>query len=365
MQLSRTIKSTLQCLSTITIALFWLAGAAQTAFAQDDIQSKWSASPHADAASESFVHWDDDGMIPANCATCHSGTGFQDYLGNDGSTVGKTDKDHATGSLVECDTCHNDAAKTLSSVEFPSGVTVDGIESSAQCMVCHQGRSSTQAVDKKLDQLADDTIDPSLGFINIHYRAAAATMYGSEVMGGYQYKDQEYQGRFDHVPGLNSCSSCHDAHSLEVKATECSTCHVTEGGLSSIRASIIDFDGDTDNKEGIAAEIETLHTALGEAIMDYSANTTKKPIVYGPGSYPYYFNDLNNNRHPDKDESIYPNRYQSWTPRLLRAAYNYQFAAVDTGAYSHNPKYIIQLLYDSLEDLDTGGGEAVANFTRP
>lgn len=40
-----------------------------------------------------------------------------------------------------------------------------------------------------------------------------------------------------------------------------------------------------------------------------------------------------------------------WTPRLLKAAYNYQVAKKDPGGYVHNPTYLLQLLYDSLDSL--------------
>ena len=56
-------------------------------------------------------------------------------------------------------------------------------------------------------------------------------------------------------------------------------------------------------------------------------------------------------------------RYVTWTPNLLRAAYNYQFVHKDPGGYIHNADYQLQLLYDSLEAI--GGAEAVANYTRP
>lgn len=59
------------------------------------------------------------------------------------------------------------------------------------------------------------------------------------------------------------------------------------------------------------------------------------------------------------------NRYQSWTPRLLKAAYNYQFVAKDTGAYSHNPHYAIQLLQDSMTDLGKVVGIDVSGLIRP
>jgi hypothetical protein len=45
----------------------------------------------------------------------------------------------------------------------------------------------------------------------------------------------------------------------------------------------------------------------------------------------------------------------------LKAAYNYQYATKDPGAFAHNGKYIIQLLYDSLADLDT----TTSHMTRP
>jgi len=66
----------------------------------------------------------------------------------------------------------------------------------------------------------------------------------------------------------------------------------------------------------------------------------------------------------DGGEAIYPNNYgaaNAWTPNLLTAAYNYQYAQKDPGGYTHNAKYVIQLLYDSIEAL---GGD-VSAYTRP
>ncbi len=329
------------------------------------IDEMWADSPHADAKSESFVHWDKDGIIPSDCATCHSGTGFRDFLGDDGSSAGVTDKDHAPGSLVDCQACHNDAAKVLSSVRFPSGVVVENLESSVQCLVCHQGRSSTNSVNAKLANLAVDTVNDELSFINIHYRAAAATLYGGEVAGGYQYENLTYVGRFAHVPGFDTCTSCHNAHTTVVDSTQCSTCHAGNDELSTIRITAIDFDGDGDKNEGIAAEIASLHERLGAAIRDYSSDVANAPIGYKPGRYPYFFHDKNGDAQIDDAEGIYPNRYQSWTPRLLQAAYNYQFVLVDPGAYAHNPKYVIQLLYDSISDLKTRIDVDIDDISRP
>ncbi len=43
------------------------------------------------------------------------------------------------------------------------------------------------------------------------------------------------------------------------------------------------------------------------------------------------------------------------------AAYNYQYAQKDAGAFAHDPKYLIRLLYDSIEHI---GGD-VSGVTRP
>ena len=82
------------------------------------------------------------GSVPITCARCHSSEGFIDYLGGDGSAPGVVDKPAPTRSVIRCVTCHNPAADALSSVTFPSGVTVDGLGGEARCMTCHQGRSS-------------------------------------------------------------------------------------------------------------------------------------------------------------------------------------------------------------------------------
>jgi predicted CXXCH cytochrome family protein len=46
------------------------------------------------------------------------------------------------------------------------------------------------------------------------------------------------------------------------------------------------------------------------------------------------------------------NAFKGWTARLLRATYNFQLATKDPGAFAHNAKYIIELLYDSIQDVN-------------
>jgi hypothetical protein len=324
----------------------------------------WRASPHANVKSESFTHWDKDGKVPVRCAKCHSGPGFLDFIGADGSAQGKVDKPAPIRSVVDCVTCHNDTALRLDRVKFPSGLTVANLGANARCMICHQGRQSTPSVNRKIKGLPDDKVSAKLKFINVHYRAAAATLWGSGAKGAYEYAGKSYHGRFQHTPTLKNCSQCHDPHRLTVRVDTCAACHAGKP-LKSIRMRAIDYDGDGDTKEGVAGEIKTLHQALGRAMTAYTKAVTGKALIYDAHKHPYFFNDKNANGRVDTGEATRANAFKGWTPRLIRAAYNYQFIAKDPGAYAHNPVYALQILYDSLESLGAKVKVDLAKLKRP
>lgn len=335
------------------------------------ITEKWESSGHADASSRSFTNWDeaDPPLVPPTCAKCHSMYGYLDFLGADGSTVGQVDRPANIGSVIYCNTCHNSAAHALTTVKFPSGIEIAAADGAVNCMQCHQGRTSTTTVAQAIAGHGLDTVTEGLGFINVHYAIAAATQLGGEVQGGYQYPGKTYVGRFEHVPDYSTCIQCHDAHSTAVNADMCSPCHlnvVTNADLRNIRQSKVDYDGDGNVTTPIMSEIATLHRALYAAIQDYAANIIGTPIVYEKNTFPYFFVDTNGNGIADSNEANFGNRYLTWTPRLVRTVYNYNFVSKDPGAYTHNPRYAVQLLYDSLEDLS----ERVAipefeRYTRP
>lgn len=322
----------------------------------------WAASAHADASAEAFNHWneDDPPVIPNYCAKCHSTFGYLDFLGVDGTEAGVVDNDAPIGSVITCIACHNEATLAMDSVVMPSGVEITGLGDEARCMQCHQGRESAVSVNAAIEKAAvdEDTVSEELGFLNIHYFAAAATKYGTVAKGGYEYEGKSYDAFFSHVEGYQSCIQCHDSHSLEVKVEECSACHsgvATVEDLRKVRmqGSLVDYDGDGDLSEGIASEIAGLQELLYQAIQAYAQEVAGTPVVYDAGSYPYFFIDSNANGTVDEGEAAYPNKYNAWTPRLLKAAYNYQVSQKDPGGYAHGGKYIIQLLYDSIADLNT------------
>jgi hypothetical protein len=332
-------------------------------------ENLWATSGHADATAEAFNHWNADGEVSKSCAKCHSTPGFQDFLGADGSAFGTVDQPAPIGTVINCEACHNAVTPTIDSVTFPSGAVVTGLDASARCMLCHQGRSSTPQVNDKIASAAaatDDTVSDSLSFQNVHYFAAGATLYGGDAMGAYQYDGMYYDREFPHVAAYDSCIACHDQHSLKVRVEKCGQCHngvSTEADLKNIRmaGSVADYDGDGNTTEGISGELSTLADILYGAIQQYCANVLASPIVYNPDSYPYFFEDTNGNGVQDVDETT---GYAAWTPRLVRATYNYQFYIKDPGAFAHNAKYLIEVLYDSIADLNSVDGVDVTNFDK-
>lgn len=320
------------------------------------IKPIFEASGHADAAAEAFVHWDaaDPAEIPVTCAKCHSEAGFVDFIA-DGTVDAAVP---APGQAFTCTLCHNDKAEALTSVTFPSGAVIENLGPEAICMTCHQGRESKVSVDAKLakfgEALDPDAVpapikddkgnDVALSFSNVHYFAAAGTLYGSQVKTGYEYEGKSYDMKHAHVDGFDTCLGCHDNHSLEVKVEACAECHqgvTSVEDLKKVRepSSSSDYDGDGNVEEGVAEEIVGLQETLLASIKAYATEVAGAEISYDAATYPYFMG---------ADGKAYPN----WTPRLLKAAYNYQVSIKDAGAFAHGGKYVIELLVDSIEDVN-------------
>jgi hypothetical protein len=330
-----------------------LAACTLTPLSPEAAEEAWAKSAHADAESDAFSHWnnDDPAGIPVACAACHSTSGFLDFHGVDGSAAGEVNQPAAVGGAIECDACHTQSIEKLTTSTLPSGLEARRLGANATCYDCHQGRTSGAEVEAATAGMEGDDIDPNLAFINIHANAAGPLLLGAEAGAGYHYMGKSYAERFTHVPGFDDCVACHDAHTLRQSPMQCAACHVgvrNTATLRKIRVSSIDYDGDGKVTEGIFQEIETLQDLLLQTMREYVEALPANNGFRYLDSYPYF---VDSDRQP----------YTQWTPRLLRAAYNYQVVATGGGIFAHNPNYAMQLLYDSIEDM----GGNLTGATRP
>jgi len=335
-----------QLISILFLTAFSLAliSCSQAEAAELKNEEQWVDSAHADPHAEVFSRWNDSEPqeIPTRCAKCHSTSGYLDFLGVDGSTHGQVDTPAPVGETIECDACHNSISEEKETVVMPSGLEINGLGQESNCMECHQGRASSIQVAEMVANQPQDTVNSELSLPSIHNNAVGATVNGTNAKGGFEYPDQTYNTAFYH--GFDSCITCHDSHALPVNVDKCSACHLgatTLEGVQNIRLSKIDYDGDGNITEGLSGEIETMTEKLWRMIQVSTLATDGAEII-----------EFNGRFQNNSGES-----YTTWTPRLLQAAYNYQYVIKDPGSYSHNPKYILQLLYDSLTDLggDTRG----------
>ncbi|MFT3892906.1 MAG: cytochrome c3 family protein [Anaerolineales bacterium] len=339
---------------------------------------------HFDGAGAAWRHWDVDSegkpvyTVEAACAKCHSASGLPTLLA--GQEIPEAGVPAGNGLM--CVTCHDvqagfPARFKVNDVVLPSGKTVTfGQDADSNlCIMCHQGRASKKSVDDRIAQFnaagAPDTVveaikdangnDVKFGFINSHYLGIANEWFGTDAQGAYEYDGKTYVGANTH-PALEDkpgCVGCHDVHNGEVKVELCQQCHGTTDPdtIRGMSDATIDYNGNGNTTEGVRDEYRTLREALYAEIQTYAKKTTGTAIVYDTNAYPYWYADANGNGERDADEKA----FTTWTPRLLKAAYNYNFFRKTPGAYAHNAKYSIQIIIDSIEDL---GGD-ISKFVRP
>jgi hypothetical protein len=284
------------------------------------------------------------------------------------------------GNGLMCSTCHDvtafPARYAVKDVTLPSGkvVTFGDKAESNLCIECHQARSAKVKVDKQISdfsvtdpdavvgKITVDGKDKAFGFINAHYLGIAGIWFGTDAQIAYEYDGKTYVGANTHVPAdmkNPGCVGCHDVHSGEVKTALCVNCHAGIKDVDEIRGAsdTTDWNGNGDVKESVRDEYRSMRDMLGKAIENYAKTKAGAAIVYDTDAYPYWFTDANGNGKHDADEKA----YSTWTARLLKAAYNYNFLRKNPGASFHNAKYVIQIIFDSIEDL---GGD-VSKLTRP
>jgi hypothetical protein len=202
------------------------------------------------------------------------------------------------------------------------------------------------------------------GFLNVHYLSAGATLYGDDAKVAYEYTEKvgkTYNKKWNHYnaspTGASQCNFCHlGDHSFlpQLRADkQCEACHTeAKGEIEDIRLVIFgggdkDWDGDGSSSEPMKMEVEGFGDRLYTAIQAY-ATSIGYPISYDGNSYPYWFTDTGSS-------------YKGWDPTLMKATFNYQMWKKEYGTWAHNFRYVMQVLFDSIEDC----GGSTTGLTRP
>ncbi len=89
-----------------------------------------------------------------------------------------------------------------------------------------------------------------------------------------------YDAFFGHAADITQCNDCHDSHSLELKLTECATCHTgvaTVDDVKNIRmvSSQRDYDGDGDIDEPINEKLPRCRKMLLKVIQAYATEVCR------------------------------------------------------------------------------------------
>lgn len=134
-----------------------------------------------------------------------------------------------------------------------------------------------------------------------------------------------------------------------------------DGTPDNIRLSRISYDGSGNLAKGIRSDIAANAERLHGLVIEYSKSIAGTPMVYDGHSFPYFFADANGDGRIDQADGKSV-AYKAWTPRLLKAAYNWKLVTSDAGAFAHNPHYALELLYNSIEDIAGALGQDFASW---
>jgi hypothetical protein len=286
--------------------------------------------------------------------------------------------------VLKCDTCHNAVSDpstgTLRQHKFPSGNVVTTDPATAICSQCHDGGrpgyevSALQAVLAANPTVTDDQQLPSASnkAVRAHYLPAASTLFGAKAANWFQYAGKIYTSQNLHG-GKGSCVSCHDAHTGSVASddevpSKCGACHLNDAGLPVANFLELEetrqfgFEGDVNGNgnatESLRQEIDGLGTTLYAAIRAYATNVAGADICVGDNKA-WLDNGLGggiagNGICEAGEMPSSGNTYNMFTPRLLKAVYNFLLYQNDAGGWAHNPRYEIEILYDTITDVNAG-----------
>jgi hypothetical protein len=372
------------------------------------INVQWASSGKGRVTAAPWEHYDfkirgTSGANPANsvatdCVRCHTTTGLINYISSNFANISPWGKASDTSKeTLQCNGCHDKtydytSQRSVGAVQafynYSSkntkkllvNRTYSNIGKSNLCLLCHVGRESGDT----LTAVAALPISgvrfvnyTSQAFINSHYLTGGATLFG---VSAYPFPGMLYVANSAHTGVEASPNLPVD----NVTQGPCVTCHMQKITPISINGVVVNKPSHLFTPElvpgGVClgchgagfppatpADVTTIKSGYGAALLALKVMLQENPFrkMYWGSDNPYFFNDTNGNGKLDPAEINRNNGTTKWhsvgSPvvdnkesgmRNLGAAFNYNLLAHDTGAFAHNPTYVKQIIFDSIDWLD-------------
>jgi len=319
----------------------------------------------------------------AGCQQCHTHEGFVEFV-----TKGKVD-DKSYVKLPTppgCFTCHdphtngNLSPRTVAPVKLIDGKQFN-IGNGNLCASCHKTREEKTALVK------DTPADQLPGHWGPHHGPQADMLIGTN---GFEYPGKTYYSSVHATLTKNSCIECHMTypaerfsfssdmgghsfsivgevhHQPKLNVIGClGKCHAKVGQVIAVNpdtpsdqfwwhqtTAVYDIEAKADfDNDG---KTEPLQSEI-EGLLNLFVNN-KGTGYLQRGELPMY----------KKDGSWNWTRSKQVRPaKQVAALYNYKYISEDRSRGIHNAPYTIQLLYDSIADLDPGFDTSKRNTYRP
>nr|WP_320049408.1 cytochrome c3 family protein [uncultured Desulfuromonas sp.] len=307
------------------------------------------------------------------CQRCHTTTGASNYLGNEenydaaNNDFSYLDPQYdADGNLVSskieflsCETCHTSATTgalritdTDITLDYTYGgeeIVLSGVNESTTCLTCHGGWGNMDSL------VAMD--DESRDFHGVlHHGPAGAILFADQTHAAYEFAGQVYSSTSPHK-SLGSA-----------EGGPCVACHMPEKNHSNIVADTMTgvvTSGDTcvscHGGSMTAARLTELNEQRQQAaalIRSYTNNAAETPNALGVGGVGInvWSADASYGR-AIHNPSLVPTE-------SFRAFCNWWVIYDDRGAEAHNPTYVKQVAFDTIDymqDADLDGTITIPN----
>jgi hypothetical protein len=310
-------------------------------------KAQYAVSGHATLGHSYYANGD-------GCQQCHTNEGFIEY-----TTYGELKEDSyvAYPSQPGCFTCHmphesgNFSLRTDKAVTLQTQVTFDSGGGNL-CANCHQARGTAKALVKEMPAKS------LRSYWGAHHGPQADIFMGTNA---FEYEGKKYSNGMHTTRVENGCITCHMAlpkgrfsmeagigghsfniagevhHAPKLNNAGCLLCHssrdqVRGKEIFDVKAKDYDTDGEL---EPFQEEVEGLLALLGNLAGTGYLQKLNPPIYDASGQF-----------RQATEETIRP------VPEVA-ALYNYKFILEDRSKGIHNTNYTIQVLYDTIEALDS------------